>query len=114
MNKASKRDAVQIIRDALKEGWNRNIEVMRDCQSRPWNVQVSLTKCIHFPNGYINDSRQVILSFRKTSKGRWVISIAVPNGRKVFRGLWNAQYALRMMRECEQRQAERESVKAAS
>lgn len=111
-NKATKKQAAELIRRATKDGWNRKIETMLEKDGAPWNVQVSLTKRIYFANGYINLSSHVIVSFRKTRRG-WVPSIAVPNGSKTFRGLWNGNYALQTMHETADRQAQRDAERAA-
>jgi hypothetical protein len=103
-NTASKGEAARLIRTALKDGWKREVSTNLDSKNVPWGVMVCLTKSTYFPNGYLNLSSQIIFSFRKTSKRGWVVAIAVPNGRKTFRGYWNAGYALRQMRETVARQ----------
>lgn len=111
-NKASKGEAVKLIHRAMCDGWDRKIDAMRVGASSPWAVQVSLTKCLYFHNGYINLSSHIIVSFRKTSKRGWQVSIATPNGSKTFRGLWGAGYALKEMDEATKRQQERDSARS--
>ena len=52
-NRATKKEAVAIIRRAVKDGWSREVDVMR-YENKPWNVMVSLAKTLYFPNNYVN------------------------------------------------------------
>jgi len=109
-NKASKKEAVEVIRRAVCDGWTRKINAFR-YENKPWYLQVSLTKQVDFSNDICNLYSHIIVSFRKTPRRGWVNSIATRNGSKTFRGLWDANYALKQMAETTQWQAEREQKK---
>lgn len=106
-NKATKKEAVKIVSAAVKDGFNREISTMRDTVGNPWSVQVSLVKTLYFKNGYHNMSQHIIVSFRKARRG-WSVSIATSSltpGGRVWRGPFNAQYAIRQLREAAARMA---------
>lgn len=109
-NRATKKQAVQLINQAIKDGWKREINCM-DYNGVKWHVMVSLTKIIYFRDGGIKQTGHIIVSFRKSKRG-WVNSIANPtqSENKTYRGLWGANYTIRNMRETEQRQINRNII----
>ena len=113
--KASKRQACELIRTAVKDGWKREVSTL-SIGDRPFNVMVSLSRVLYYSNScYINMSQYIVVSFRRTFRGRWVVSIAQSRtndeNAKTYRGLWGANYATTEMREAASRQAEHDEAR---
>jgi hypothetical protein len=98
--RTSKRDAAKLIRNAVKAGWSRQVELSRVCSSdptsAPWLVMVILKVKTRW------DWSQITVAFRRSRKGTWIVSFGTvnninsvsPGQMKLARGLFNVQYEL--------------------
>lgn len=109
--RATKKQTADLILRAKRDGWSIEADTMLDSAGRPWLVSVSMHKAIYFANGYLNERGHIIVSVRMNG-ARHVTSITALSHDRKYRGLWNANYILRTMREAEQRQNERNQQKS--
>jgi hypothetical protein len=94
----TKAQAARLINSAVASGWTRTVDPLKLDNGAPFCVQVNLSKTVRFANGYINDGGQIIVSFRRNSRGR-IRSVSVGSRRhyssKLAPGAWLAGYILR-------------------
>lgn len=95
MNRANKKQAVELVRRAVKAGFKRSVDSVRFGPGAPAWTQVNL---FDLGEGRIS-ARQIIVTFRRNGKR---ITPAIVSGR-IFSygntppkrsGLWNANYLL--------------------
>lgn len=104
-NAAIKRQAVELIRRAVADGWTRTVEKLVIGSSR-LSVTVFLEKTIKYANGYTKEGGMILVSFRfgyrgRHFRGRDSVSIRTrAHYEATFKaGLRNANYVLKQVRE---------------
>ena len=95
-NKASKKQACNLINRARKLGWSREVETMRFQNERPYSVQVILRgeeQGESYPLW-----GQIIVSFRRGRRASVSIrTLASYSSGKSQLGLWNATYIVNQL-----------------
>ena len=91
-NRATKMQAVELIREAVASGWKRSVSTLCSLDGSPWYIQVSLTNHEHRIGG------QLLFGF-KTKRGNKQASVQTRSRwswqRKTTPGLWSAAHVLR-------------------
>lgn len=112
-NSVSTNEAAKLVRRAVKEGWERSIDVMRDSTGRPWSIQVNLFKYLYFENGELQSGAQIIVSFHLSGCRRRSVRVAsryhFQDGMKA--GWWSANYHLNEMETASKRNEEFKTAK---